>query len=121
MAVNRPILPYLPCMPRCNKTVFLVFKGEIILNLDKINAQIAPMILTSLNYFPVYFQALDLRPGDKGCLVARSQCHLELGNADAALTDAEATLEDNKEFIQVSAPALRDDIKSSQCFLNLNL
>ncbi len=64
------------------------------------------MILKSLNYFPVCFQALDLRPGDKGCLVARSQCHLELGNADAALTDAEATLEDNKEFIQVCMPSL---------------
>ncbi len=36
--------------------------------------------------------------------MARSQCHLELGNADAALADAEATLEDNKEFIQVSTP-----------------
>lgn len=48
-----------------------------------------------------YFQALDLRPGDKNCLVARAQCYLELGNADAALADAEATLSDDKNFIQV--------------------
>ena len=49
----------------------------------------------------VPLQALDLRPGDKNCLVARSQCYLELGNADAALADAEATLSDDKNFIQV--------------------
>ena len=49
----------------------------------------------------VLLQALDMRPGDKNCLVARSQCYLELGNADAALADAESTLSDDKNFIQV--------------------
>ena len=47
------------------------------------------------------FQALDLKSGDFNCLVARSQCHLELGNADAALSDAEEILKEEPKHIKV--------------------
>ena len=49
-----------------------------------------------------FFQALELKPGDFNCLVARSQCHIELGNADAALADAESILEADPKHIKVS-------------------
>ncbi|XP_071822237.1 outer dynein arm-docking complex subunit 4-like isoform X3 [Apostichopus japonicus] len=42
--------------------------------------------------------ALEIEPNDKNCLVARSKCHLKLGDAKAALKDAEAALEDDGEF-----------------------
>lgn len=45
-----------------------------------------------------YNLALEIEPSDKNCLVARSKCHLQLGNADEALRDAEASLEDDKEY-----------------------
>ena len=44
-----------------------------------------------------------MRPEDKNCLVARSRCNLQLGDAEAALADAEKTLEDDKNFIRVGA------------------
>lgn len=47
-------------------------------------------------------QALEIEPNDKNCLVARSKCHLKLGDAKAALKDAEAALEDDGEFNKVS-------------------
>ncbi|XP_071822236.1 outer dynein arm-docking complex subunit 4-like isoform X2 [Apostichopus japonicus] len=45
-----------------------------------------------------YTTALEIEPNDKNCLVARSKCHLKLGDAKAALKDAEAALEDDGEF-----------------------
>ncbi|XP_072032097.1 outer dynein arm-docking complex subunit 4-like isoform X3 [Amphiura filiformis] len=45
-----------------------------------------------------YSTALEIEPADKNCLVARSKCHLQLGNADEALRDAEASLEEDKEY-----------------------
>lgn len=45
-----------------------------------------------------------MHPGDKTCLVTRSKCYLMLGNSQAALTDAEAALdqdEDGKKDIRV--------------------
>ena len=42
-----------------------------------------------------------MKEGDKNCLVARSMCYLALGDADKALVDAEATLEDDKNYIKV--------------------
>ncbi|KAL5006143.1 hypothetical protein ScPMuIL_017301 [Solemya velum] len=47
-----------------------------------------------------FTKALDMRPEDKGCLVTRSKCWLQLGNADNSLIDAEAALDQDKEFIQ---------------------
>nr|XP_058952068.1 outer dynein arm-docking complex subunit 4-like [Pocillopora verrucosa] len=45
-----------------------------------------------------YTQALELQPGYKVCLVQRSKCYLRLGNADAALRDAEESLAEDKEY-----------------------
>ncbi|XP_046329554.2 outer dynein arm-docking complex subunit 4-like [Haliotis rufescens] len=45
-----------------------------------------------------YTTALELQRGDKSCLVARSKCHLQLGDTKNALVDAEASLEEDKTF-----------------------
>ncbi|XP_063694267.1 outer dynein arm-docking complex subunit 4-like [Bolinopsis microptera] len=45
-----------------------------------------------------YSIALDIQPDDKNCLVARSKCHLKLGDADSALKDAESCLKDTNDF-----------------------
>jgi len=45
-----------------------------------------------------YSLALELQPNDKICLVARSKCHLKLGDPQKALLDAEAALTEDKEF-----------------------
>ncbi|XP_072742701.1 uncharacterized protein [Anoplolepis gracilipes] len=42
-------------------------------------------------------KALGLNPGDKNALIARSKCHLLLGNPQRALDDAEAALRLNPE------------------------
>ena len=42
-----------------------------------------------------------MKAGDKNCLVARSQCYLQLGDAESALADAELTLVEEPEFIKV--------------------
>ena len=47
-------------------------------------------------------QALEMKPDDEHCLVTRSKCYLQLGNSQAALTDAEAALEINPKLIKVS-------------------
>lgn len=45
-----------------------------------------------------YSTALELRPGEKECLVSRSRCHLLLGAINCALRDAEACLADQPTF-----------------------
>ncbi|XP_035704719.1 tetratricopeptide repeat protein 25 isoform X2 [Folsomia candida] len=45
-------------------------------------------------------KALELQPTHKGALVARSQCHIKLGDANSALKDAETSLGKNETFIQ---------------------
>eukprot|EP01135_Chromosphaera_perkinsii_P003454 Nk52_evm23s243 gene=Nk52_evmTU23s243 len=45
-----------------------------------------------------FSKALEVRPGDKNCLVARSKCLLNIGDNDAALADAETALKDDKEY-----------------------
>ena len=50
----------------------------------------------------LYLQALDIQNNDKSCLVARSKCYLQLGNAEAALQDAEASLKDDKNYHRVN-------------------
>lgn len=54
-------------------------------------------------FHPVFCfqQALELKPTEKFALVARSRCHLQLGDTESALKDAETALEDDKEFIRV--------------------
>ena len=49
----------------------------------------------------VCFQALDLRQGDIHCLIARSQCYLQLGDSEKALQDADEVLKENKKSIKV--------------------
>ena len=41
-----------------------------------------------------------MQPNSKNALVARSQCHLKLGDAESALKDAEASFSENAEFIR---------------------
>ena len=38
-----------------------------------------------------------MKPDDKQCLVTRSKCYLQLGNAEASLADAEKALEKEKD------------------------
>ncbi|KAL8175956.1 UNVERIFIED_CONTAM: Tetratricopeptide repeat protein 25 [Gekko kuhli] len=45
-----------------------------------------------------YSYALQLQVGDRNCLVARSKCYLRLGDTENALKDAEASLQNDKEF-----------------------
>lgn len=47
-----------------------------------------------------YNLALELKPTEKFALVARSRCHLQLGDTASALKDAETALEEDKEFIR---------------------
>jgi len=45
-----------------------------------------------------YSQALQFRAGDQLCLVSRSKAYLRLGDCKEALRDAEAALQDNKDY-----------------------
>ncbi|XP_067928491.1 outer dynein arm-docking complex subunit 4-like [Watersipora subatra] len=45
-----------------------------------------------------YSLALEIREGDRACLVARSRCHLQLGDNAKALEDAETCLSDDPEY-----------------------
>ncbi|KNE54866.1 hypothetical protein AMAG_00814 [Allomyces macrogynus ATCC 38327] len=47
-----------------------------------------------------YTKALNMRPTEKNCLVARSKCYLQLGDSDLALQDAEAALKEDTEFFK---------------------
>ena len=59
--------------------------------------------MTLLGYLKALLpvQALEIQPSDKGCLVSRSKCYLKLGDPHNALKDAEAALEEDKEFNKV--------------------
>lgn len=41
---------------------------------------------------------MELQPTHKGALVARSQCHIRLGDANSALKDAETSFGKNESF-----------------------
>lgn len=45
----------------------------------------------------LFLQALEMKNGDKTCLVIRAKCHLMLGNSDLALTDANAALDQDED------------------------
>ncbi|KAJ3325079.1 Tetratricopeptide repeat protein 25, partial [Gonapodya sp. JEL0774] len=61
--------------------------------------------LFKLGEFPksieAFSKALELRPGDKATLVARSRCFLQIGDSQKALEDAEETLKDQPDFFKV--------------------
>ncbi|KAK7507840.1 hypothetical protein BaRGS_00000805 [Batillaria attramentaria] len=44
-----------------------------------------------------FTKALEMKPGDKTCLVTRSKCYLMLGNSESALTDSEAALDQDED------------------------
>ncbi|XP_025263746.1 tetratricopeptide repeat protein 25 isoform X2 [Camponotus floridanus] len=59
----------------------------------------------------LYNQALDMNPNDKDALIARSKCHLLLGDPQKALDDAEAALrlnpkDSNAKAVYCKAEAL---------------
>ncbi|XP_040291742.1 outer dynein arm-docking complex subunit 4 isoform X1 [Bufo bufo] len=47
-----------------------------------------------------FSNALDTQPTEKHCLVARSKCFLKLGDPESALRDAEASLQEEKDFFR---------------------
>ncbi|XP_068118105.1 outer dynein arm-docking complex subunit 4 [Hyperolius riggenbachi] len=47
-----------------------------------------------------FTNALELQPTEKHCLVARSKCFLKLGDPEAALRDAEASLQEDSDFFR---------------------
>lgn len=47
-----------------------------------------------------YSKALTLRPTDKNCLVSRSKCFLQLGDARSALADADTSLKEDSDFFK---------------------
>jgi tetratricopeptide (TPR) repeat protein len=57
----------------------------------------------------VFSKALDLKPADKHCLVARSRCFIQIGCPQEALKDANASLKDDPVYykgIYLKAEAL---------------
>ena len=50
----------------------------------------------------MFSQALELEPKNVTALVARSKCYLQIGDAQSALMDAEASLAENKDFHKVN-------------------
>jgi len=56
----------------------------------------------SFMLFSLCFKALDMRPTDRKCLIARAQCYHRLGEADKALADANETLRDDNKYVKVS-------------------
>ncbi|KAJ3207300.1 Tetratricopeptide repeat protein 25 [Dinochytrium kinnereticum] len=48
----------------------------------------------------IFTRALDIRPTDKHCLVARSQCYIQIGAADQALCDADAALKEFPDYFK---------------------
>lgn len=77
-----------------DKVVKMIQSGE-----RKVQAKISKFTLRHF-FFPYFFQALELNPYDKNALVARSKCHLMMGNAAMALKDAEQALTEDKSFIK---------------------
>ncbi|KAJ3371213.1 Tetratricopeptide repeat protein 25 [Kappamyces sp. JEL0680] len=57
----------------------------------------------------VFTKALDIKPEDKHCLVARSRCYIQIGSPQSALRDANAALKDDAAYykgIYLKAEAL---------------
>jgi tetratricopeptide (TPR) repeat protein len=57
----------------------------------------------------VFSKALEIRPTDKHCLVARSRCYIQVGSAKEALADANQSLKEDPQYhrgIYLKAEAL---------------
>ncbi|KAJ3308171.1 Tetratricopeptide repeat protein 25 [Blyttiomyces sp. JEL0837] len=48
----------------------------------------------------VFTRALNIRPTDKHCLVARSKCYIQVGSPELALQDANTSLADDPSFFK---------------------
>ena len=64
------------------------------------------ILLFGTNFNLYLIQALELREGDKDCLVARSRCYLLIGDADTALKDAELSLAESDKYWKVCLKTL---------------
>jgi len=74
--------------PKCSFSIYLA-EGDALAKQGDYNKAIQ-----------AYSIALEIQPEDKNCLVARSRCHLKLGDADSALKDAETSLKDANDFVK---------------------
>jgi len=71
----------------------------------------------SVDFFVYFvFEALDIRPTDRKCLIARAQCYQHLGEADKALADANETLKEDNKYIKVA-----ETFASRVCFVQYKL
>jgi len=46
----------------------------------------------------LFTNALEIKPGDKTALVARSKCYLHIGDPESALKDADKCIKDDKKY-----------------------
>merc|ERR1712142_1311258 len=46
----------------------------------------------------LFSKALEIKPGDKSCLVARSKCYLHIGDPESALKDADECIKDDRKY-----------------------
>lgn len=60
------------------------------------------MYVINFVYFYNNFQALDLRPGDRHCLVSRSKCHLRNDMTEEALKDVNESLAEDPNYYKVT-------------------
>ena len=74
---------------------------EMLSNFFKKRRAICFLVMWWLHRIMLFFQALEVKQGDVKCLVARSKCHIQLGNSQAALDDAEETLKEDPNDIRV--------------------
>jgi len=50
----------------------------------------------------LFVEALEMRPTDRKCLIARAECYHRIGEADKALADANETMKDDNRYVKVS-------------------
>ncbi|KAJ3215201.1 Tetratricopeptide repeat protein 25 [Clydaea vesicula] len=83
--------------------------GEVILSPEEIMATFVSLAAEGDLYgqrgffveaIESYTRALSLRPEDKNCLVSRSRCHLQVGDADLSLLDAEESLKEDPSYFK---------------------
>lgn len=74
--------------PKCSFSIYLA-EGDALAKQGDYNKAIR-----------AYSTALEIQADDKNCLVARSKCHLKLGDADSALKDAEQSLKEGHDFVK---------------------
>lgn len=44
---------------------------------------------------------MEIKPGDKKCLIARARCYLKIGNAEKALDDSNEIHVNDPEYVKV--------------------